>query len=103
MNSATERVEKLRMNSALTPVAAASLMYETLQDIGASPVPRLESGGEDLPNAFRAIPIREDHLRYNVVGTKNPKTAEVRYFVILAALFGYESAVYSFGRYSAFF
>ena len=55
-----------------------------------------------MPDAFRSIPIREEDLRNNIVAVKHPKTGQVMYALFYAALFGFESAVYSFGRWSMF-
>ena len=38
-----------------------------------------------------------------MVAAKDPVSRQVRYWQIYAALFGYESAVYGFGRWSDFF
>ena len=55
-----------------------------------------------MPNAFRSILIMPTHLCHNIVAAKDPATGEVRYWQVYAALFGFESAVYGFGRWSAF-
>ena len=54
-----------------------------------------ETGGEDVPDAFRIIPVEHDHLRYNVVMAREPGTARVKYAQVYAALFG---KVYSFAK-----
>ena len=62
----------------------------------------LESGGEDLPDAFRSIPLLYEYLRRNIVMVKDPHTQELLFNQMLAALFGQGSSVYSFERWSAF-
>ena len=49
-------------------------------------------------DAFRSIPTKRDHLRHTVVAAKDPITQLVKFIQLYAALFGFESAVYAFGR-----
>ena len=63
---------------------------------------QVESGGEDMPNAFRGIATFAAHLIHNVVAAKCPTTGVLMFFQLYAALFGFESSVYAFGRWSAF-
>ena len=53
-------------------------------------------------DAFRSIPTKRDHLRHTGVAAKDPITQLVKFIQLYAALFGFESAVYAFGRWSAF-
>ena len=61
-----------------------------------------ESGDEDMPDAFRAIPTQLVDLKHSVIAARNPVTLLIEFFQLYAALFGFESAVYGFGRWSAF-
>ena len=62
----------------------------------------LESGGDDLPQAFRHIPIKPEHLCFNIVAVRNPTTGEWRFQIARALLFGFSASVIQFGRWSAF-
>ena len=62
----------------------------------------LETGGEDIPDAFRTTPTKRSHYRHNIVGVRHPKDGKAYFVQMYAALFGYESSVYGFGRWSAF-
>ena len=48
------------------------------------------------------IPVLEEHRRHNIVMLKDPATRQLVFAQMWAALFGLGSAVYSFGRWSAF-
>ena len=62
----------------------------------------LESGGEDLPDAFRTIPVVKTYLNRNIVMVRHPQTGRLQFVQMYAALFGHGSSVYSFERWSAF-
>jgi len=88
-----------------------ALMLKIIYAVAAAMGPRIhdditrrqfESGGEDMPNAFRGIPTLVEHLVHNIVAAKNPVTGKLEFFQMYAALFGFESSVYAFGRWSAF-
>ncbi len=53
-------------------------------------------------DAFRSIPALLQHLRFKIVMVTDPRTRQMKYVQMFAALFGQGSAVYSFGRWSAF-
>ena len=110
-NNATQQAGKLVMPNAMTLAAACKLLAERCRacedrhepPVGAHPLPQaMRIGGEDMPDAFRGIPIAPEHLKHDVVAAKNPRTGKVPFFQLYAALFGFESAVYSFGRLSGF-
>ncbi len=56
--------------------------------------------GADTPDVFRAIPTKQDHSPHTIGAAKNLITRRVMFASLCAALFGYESAVYPFGRWS---
>ncbi len=62
----------------------------------------LESGGEDVPDAYRTIPVEEAYLRHNLVMLRHPTTGALRFVQMYAALFGQGASVYAFARWSAF-
>ena len=61
----------------------------------------LETGGEDLPDAYRSVPVNPAQLRYNVIAAREPRSGEWRYLTAFAMLFGLSSSVMNFMR-SAF-
>ena len=63
---------------------------------------RLLTAGEDLPNAYRIIPVLPQHLRHNNVAVKHPLSGEVCIFPCWALLFGFASSVFQFERFSFF-
>ena len=56
--------------------------------------------GADTPDVFRAIPTKRDHSPHTIGAAKNLITRRAMFASLCAALFGYESAVYPFGRWS---
>ena len=81
-NRLTQRSEKFCFNNALMPgVVVKAVLNEAdkkgvLQEaIDAG----FASGGEDMPDAFRSIPIKQEHLHHNIVGAKNPVTGKLEY------------------------
>ncbi len=106
-NEATQYTEKFRLANAYAPALSARLLFRAGRKAGLSEAQvwalmDLESGGEDLPDAFRSIPVEQQYLRRNIVMLKHPSTGKLWFFQMLAALFGQGSSVYSFERWSAF-
>ena len=95
------------MNSALTPAIGVKLVFRAAAAVGPAVLEEVVrqgflSGGEDMPDAFRAIPTAVAELVHSLVAARDPQTRELMFFQLYAALFGFESAVYAFGRWSAF-
>ena len=107
-NRLTSRAEKFTMNSAVSPAVAVRVIYQVAEAIGGKELVAdmqrraLETGAEGIPDAFRTIPTRRSHYRHNIVGVRHPQDGRAYYVQMYAALFGYESSVYGFGRWSAF-
>ena len=106
-NEATQYSEKFRLANAYAPAVSARLLFRAGRRLGLTEAQvwhllDLESGGEDLPDAFRTIPVEFEFLRRNIVMVRHPQTGKLWYFQMLAALFGQGSSVYSFERWSAF-
>ncbi|CAE7225929.1 unnamed protein product, partial [Symbiodinium sp. CCMP2456] len=57
-------------------------------------------GTEDLPEAYRGLPVREDHLRFSVVAIYVPDLGW-RFSIMWGLAYGLESAVVSFNRFPA--
>ena len=103
-NRLTQRAEQFTMNNALIPAVAVRLVFalaETEVYSKGLDSTDFNSGGEDMPDAFRGMPTMKEHLIHNIVAANNPKTGELMFFQVYAALFGYEASVYAFGRLSA--
>ncbi len=106
-NAATQYTEKFRLPNAYAPGLSARLLFQAGRKLGLQEehvweLLELESGGEDLPDAFRSIPLLQEYLRRNIVMLRHPNTKQLLYYQMLAALFGQGSSVYSFERWSAF-
>ena len=103
INDATSFEEKLCLCSALQPCIGARLIIEESagsKDLVVSHP--LESGGEDLPDAFRHVPIHPDDHRYNIVAVRVPGSDDWKFQVVWGHLFGHASAVINFNRVSNF-
>lgn len=104
-NNATAYSEKARMCSAFQPGLHARLVREEAVALGidvAREELHLETGGEDLPDAFRSIPCRPEDLDINIVAARCPDNNVMMYQQVEAMLFGFSSAVVGFGRWSRF-
>ena len=107
MNEGTGYSEKYCLPNAFTPSSAVQSLWRAARKAKAKPevfkiLKSLKSCTEDMPDAFRTIPIENDHLPYNHVMVKHPQTGEVWCFPMLAALFGNGSSVYAYARLSCF-
>jgi len=102
-NRATRVQEKIHLCSAFQPAVGARLLAQELSKQGEDiSLWQIESGCEDLPDAYRGLPCTMEDLCVNLVTIKQP-TTKSRFFVqMYALLFGYESAVNQFGRWSKF-
>ncbi len=106
-NAATRYTEKFRLANAFAPATGAVALQQAARRLRLSLAARrlllyLESGGEDMPDAFRSIPIIQEHLKHNNVMVWEPTTGAVKFVRVLAALFGQGSAFFNFERWSAF-
>ncbi len=106
-NAATRYKERFRLASAFAPAQAARALQQAVLFLGlprsyALRLRNLESGGEDMPDAFRSIPVRMDHRKHNNVMVRHPQAGYIRFVRVLAALFGQGSAFFNFERWSAF-
>ena len=104
-NAATAYSEKQRMCSAFQPGLHARLVTEEAATAGLDMLQEgleLESGGEDLPDAFRSIPCRPADLDINIVAARHPTTGVMYYQQVDAMLFGFSCSVIQFGRWSRF-
>ena len=105
-NKATGYSEKFSMNTAFAPAISAGALGAAVKELGAQSVLKfirdLESGGEDIPDAFRTIPSLAAHLRHNIVLATDPSSGKLMAVQVYAALFGEGSSVFGFARWSAF-
>ena len=61
------------------------------------------SGGEDLPNAYRRVPMRPDHSNVAIVAYYDHHVGAPRFRRYYGSLFGLPNAVRSFNRFPRFF
>ncbi len=106
-NKATRYTERFRLADAFAPALSARMLYGAgvRQGLSIDLLARLldlESGGEDIPDAFRSIPTEQDYLRHNIVMVRHPQTGKLYFVQMLAALFGQGASVFGFERWSAF-
>eukprot|EP00971_Amphidinium_carterae_P268850 5333681-Amphidinium_carterae.1 len=70
------------MCNAFQPAVHARLLFEQAQrqglDLNAHGI-SLACGGEDLPDAYRGVPCDPQHLRYNIVAIKDPRTGGTKF------------------------
>ena len=115
-NNLTRQSEKLVMANAMAPAAAAKLLLPRAPALraagpGQSLAAALDemltegmlTGGEEMPNAFKKNPIIPKHVRHNIVAATHPVSCGIGFWQVYAALFGFESAICSFGRWPAIF
>ena len=71
--------ERLCLCTPTEPAVMARLLLEENTRCGAKVGDiRIESGSEDLPDAYRTIPVKPEHLRYNVVAVQTKPGAGAR-------------------------
>ncbi len=72
-NAATGFAESLELATAAQPVLSVKTLLEEAERLGmpdgALKEQLLESGGEDMPDVYRWLPIKWDHHRLNIVAT----------------------------------
>ena len=104
-NEHSHQDEKITLCAADQPAAAVKTLHEVAEDEGVDLAQEgftIETGGEDMPDAYKCMPIAEEDLNANIEAVQNPKTGEWEFAVAWALLFGYANAVYSFDRVSKF-
>ncbi len=102
-NATSQDTERFPLSNAFAPALSAKLLYQAVKRSGLSPATMarlldLESGGEDLPDAFPTIPVLRAYLNRNIVMVRHPETCRLKFVQMYAALFGQGSSVYSFER-----
>jgi hypothetical protein len=91
------------MCSAFQPGVAAQLIWFTAQQQDCLPEVLgigLQSAGEDIPSAYRTVPVLPEHIRFQHVAARNCDTQQWWFFETWALLFGFSSAVTQFTRWS---
>ena len=101
-NCCTSFTEHLSMISAFQPAVVARALAEEARAAG---VPdecvTFMSGTEDMPDAFRSIPVLPEHHRFNVAAVRKEDGSWV-FQRSWALLFGFSASVMQFERLSAF-
>ena len=59
---------------------------------------RVETGTEDMPDAYRFVPVRPDELRSNIVGVYDAGSGCHLYQEVYGHVFGRSAAVINFHR-----
>ena len=100
-NAATAWCEQITLCTASAPVLTTRAFVERAvkADIGPGKV-QLESGGEDLPDAYLSLPALPEHVKYNIIEIVGADS--ISYSAVYALLFGFASSVHSFVRFSLF-
>jgi hypothetical protein len=97
----------LVLNGAMQPVRVvrriATLAEPEKVDLAAEGH-KMQTGGDDLPRAYRKIPVAPEDLMFNIVALAVwvGDSAEWRFQQVFGNLFGYASAVANFSRASLF-
>ena len=105
-NDAATAVEQLDLCSAIQPVVHVQALAAALQsspgDSETWKKLRVESGGEDLPDAYRYVPVDPQDLNVNIVAVYNYDIADWQYQQVFGNLFGMATAVLNFNRWPRF-
>ena len=95
--------ERLTLCTALQPAVCVRLLAdECAKKSQAFEGLGVEIGGDDLPDAFRHVPVHPDDYRFNVVAVREPRRGDWRFQIMVGHLFGHACAVLDFNRYSKF-
>jgi len=105
-NEATAYSEALELCNAFQPGFTAKLFYQTMVEAG---IPWeeiqgviIESGGEDMPDAYRWLPVEESDQCLNIVAAYDVERKAWTYQELFGMLFGLSSSVMNFNPWSAF-
>ena len=97
--------KKIVLCNAAQPVIDARALVEEACTLGLSErllEHRLESGGEDMPNAYRTVPCAPEDLSVNITAIYDPKVCAWRFQEMWSLMFGYSSGVVNFNRWAKF-
>ena len=100
-NAASGFEETIECCSALQPAVHAKLLFTEASLQGREPEmeqERLETGGEDLPDAYRWIPAAPTEGALNIVSVYDPEAGECRFQEVYGQVFGKAGAVVNFHR-----
>jgi hypothetical protein len=103
-NSHNEMVrysETLDCPSPVQPAVQLRALTAALMERGLTPAQlnqRAETGTEDMPDAYRFVPIRPDELAQNIVAVWDPETGKPMFQEIYGHVFGKSAAVVNFHR-----
>ena len=104
-NRSTDMAETVGLCTAVNPGLVSRAFVEKADEMGVSTAGwALESGGEDMPDAYLVCPVTPEDLSSNVVEVPPGVGAAWRRFVVaFAMLFGFRSSVSNFTRFSVLF
>ena len=87
-NQAAGFVETIECCTAVQPALHVRLLHTHMRDR----IPRaafcLETGGEDMPDAYRLVPANPSEHKFNIVGVRCAKSGEAKYQVMYGRVFG---------------
>ena len=103
VNAASSFEETLVLCTAFQPCICARLVVEQARVRGVDLAGQmLESGGEDLPDAYRHVPVAPEDYCCNIAATTEPVTKLWMFQEMWGLLFGHASAVLNFNRWPRF-
>ncbi len=101
-NAATQCQDKLELCSSVVPALVAKQFYSQAQTLRINVEDlKLESGGEDLPNAYRHVPCHPDDQPFAVIAVREPTTQAIYYQEVWGLIFGLAGSVLAFNRWPA--
>ena len=105
-NDTADAVEKLDLCSAVQPVLHVQALFAALQKRQVSNEElaglQVESGGEDLPDAYRYVPVSAEDAGVNIIAVYDHRVQQWRYQEVFGNLFGMAAAVLNFNRWPRF-
>ena len=109
-NQATEYLETVTLCTAFHPALMGRLLVATMVALGGPKreidETEFESGTDDIPNAYRSMLVKHEHLRFNIVMVKEPLGAAMPgrlwFCIMYAMLSGLSSSVVQLGWWSRF-
>ncbi len=100
-NTTSAPSEELKMCSAFAPALSARALLQAAKNIPDADL-RLFSGTEDLPNAYRSLPVAECDHAFNILALHDPCSGNLVFQQGYALYFGWSTSVYNFSRWSCF-
>ena len=97
--------EAIVLCTPLQPGACAKLLHREMSKLGQKTFEEghvLESGTEDMPDAYKFCPIQAGDRNTNISAVQHPTSLKWYFIVHYVLIFGYVNSVYAFGCLSRF-